>query len=191
MSRFTLTDLPIPGVRLVQRQLLEDSRGFFSRIFCAQELGDAGWRGHVAQINHTLTREAGTVRGLHFQHPPHAEIKLVSCLAGEIWDVVVDLRPASPTYLRWHAELLSAANRRALLIPEGVAHGFQTLSADVQLLYVHSHPYTPEAEDGLNPTDDRLAISWPLPITAMSERDQRHLLLDHRPERSGLSAPNP
>lgn len=191
MSRFTLTDLPIPGVRLVQRQALEDSRGFFSRLFCAQELAGAGWRGHVAQINHTLTREVGSVRGLHFQRPPHAEIKLVSCLAGEVWDVVVDLRPASPTYLRWHAEVLSAANRRALLIPEGFAHGFQTLSADVQLLYLHSHPYTPEAEGGLNPLDQQLAIGWPCPITVMSERDQRHPRLDQLSGQWGVYEPNP
>lgn len=189
MSRFTLTDLPVPGVRLVQRQAREDSRGFFSRLFCAQELADAGWRGHVAQINHTHTREPGSVRGLHFQRPPHGEIKLVSCLAGAVWDVVVDLRPTSPSYMRWHAEVLSADNRHALLIPEGVAHGFQTLSDDVQLLYLHSHPHTPEAEDGLNPKDDRLAIAWPLPITAMSERDRHHPMLDQRPELWGISAP--
>ncbi len=191
MSRFTLTDLPIPGVRLVQRQALEDARGFFSRLFCAQELADAGWRGSVAQINHTLTREAGSVRGLHFQRPPHAEIKLVSCLAGKVWDVVVDLRPGSPTYLQWHAEVLSATNRHALLIPEGVAHGFQTLSADVQLLYLHSHPYTPEAEGGLNPVDNRLAIAWPKPISMMSDRDRQHPLLDHQPVRWGISSPHP
>ena len=188
MSRFTLTDLPIPGVRLVQRQALEDARGFFSRLFCAQELADAGWRGNVAQINHTLTREAGSVRGLHFQRSPHAEIKLISCLAGEVWDVVVDLRPLSPTYLKWHAEVLSAANRRSLLVPEGVAHGFQTLSADVQLLYLHSHPYTPEAEDGLNPVDDRLAIAWPKPISIMSERDRSHPMLADHPQRWGISS---
>lgn len=188
MSRFTLTDLPIPGVRLVQRQALEDARGFFSRLFCAQELADAGWRGNVAQINHTLTREAGSVRGLHFQRSPHAEIKLISCLAGEVWDVVVDLRPLSPTYLKWHAEVLSAANRRALLVPEGVAHGFQTLSPDVQLLYLHSHPYTPEAEDGLNPVDDRLAIAWPKTISIMSERDRSHPMLVDHPQQWGISS---
>jgi dTDP-4-dehydrorhamnose 3,5-epimerase len=191
MSRFTLTSLPIAGVRVVERRVLQDSRGFFSRLFCAEELAMAGWRGPVAQINHTLTRQAGSVRGLHFQRPPHAETKLVSCLAGEVWDVVVDLRRESPTYLQWHAQVLSADNRLALLIPEGVAHGFQTLSADAQLLYLHSHPHAPEAEDGLNPMDERLAIAWPQAITMMSERDRQHPLIAHQPERWGLATPNP
>lgn len=191
MSRFTLTPLPIAGVYMIERHALEDSRGFFSRVFCADELAIAGWHGPVAQINHTLTREAGSVRGLHFQRPPHAETKLVSCLAGEVWDVVVDLRNGSPTYLQWHAQVLSADNRRALLIPAGVAHGFQTLSADVQLLYLHSHPYTPEAEDGLNPMDAQLAIAWPRAITVMSKRDRQHPLLADRPEQWGLFPQNP
>ncbi len=191
MSRFTLTPLPIMGVHLVERHALEDRRGFFARLFCADELASAGWHGPVAQINHTLTREAGSVRGLHFQRPPHAETKLVSCLAGEVWDVVVDLRRDSPTYLQWYAQVLSADNQRALLIPEGVAHGFQTLSADVQLLYLHSRPYTPEAEDGLNPMDEQLAIAWPRAITVMSERDRQRPLLAHRPEQWGLSTQNP
>jgi dTDP-4-dehydrorhamnose 3,5-epimerase len=191
MSRLTITDLPLAGVRLVERHALEDSRGFFSRLFCADELAAAGWHGPVAQINHTLTRQAGSVRGLHVQRPPHAEMKLVSCLAGAVWDVVVDLRAGSPTYLQWHAQILSADNRRALLIPEGFAHGFQALSADVQLLYLHNHPHAPQAEDGLNPTDERLAIAWPMAITMMSDRDRQHPLLAHRPEQWGLSIQNP
>jgi dTDP-4-dehydrorhamnose 3,5-epimerase len=187
MNRFTVTALPLAGIRLVERHALKDPRGFFSRLFCADELAAAGWRGPVAQINHTLTRQAGSVRGLHFQRPPHAEMKLVSCLAGEVWDVVVDLRPDSSTYLHWHAQVLSADNRRALLIPEGFAHGFQTLSADAQLLYLHSHPYSPQAEDGLNPTDDQLAIDWPQAITMMSDRDRQHPMLAHRPAPWGPS----
>lgn len=191
MNRFTVTELPLAGVRLVERHAREDSRGFFSRLFCADELAAAGWRGPVAQINHTLTRQAGSVRGLHFQRPPHAEMKLVSCLAGEVWDVVVDLRPDSPTHLQWHAQILSAANRRALLIPEGFAHGFQALSADVQLLYLHNQPHAPEAEDGLNPSDERLAIAWPQAITMMSDRDRQHPLLAHQPARWGLPSSHP
>jgi dTDP-4-dehydrorhamnose 3,5-epimerase len=177
VSRFTLTELPLPGLVRVQRQKLGDARGFLSRIFCDQELSAAGWRGTVAQMNHTLTRERGTVRGMHFQRLPHAEAKLVNCLQGEVLDVIVDLRPRSPTFLRWHAEHLSADNGCALLVPQGCAHGFQTLIDDVSMLYLHSEPYNAASEGGLHPTDARLAIHWPLPIAAMSERDRSHPLL--------------
>ena len=105
-----------------------DARGFLSRLFCAEELRAAGWTGPIAQINHTHTARKGTVRGMHFQYPPHAEMKLVSCLRGEVWDVAVDIRAGSQTFLRWHAEILSADNGRALLIPQGFAHGFQALT---------------------------------------------------------------
>jgi dTDP-4-dehydrorhamnose 3,5-epimerase len=169
-----MTPLPIDGAWGIQRRALGDSRGFLSRIFCADELAGAGWHRPVAQINHTLTRREGTVRGLHYQRAPHAEMKLVNCLRGEVWDVLVDLRPRSRTFLHWHAERLSAENLFALLIPEGCAHGFQTLTPDVEMLYVHSTPYADEAEAGLDPTDPRLAINWPLPISEMSLRDQSH-----------------
>lgn len=178
MSRFTILDTPLPGLRVVQRQRIEDERGFLSRLFCAEELAAAGWRGPVAQINHTCTRRAGTVRGLHYQKAPHAEIKLVSCVRGRVWDVAVDLRPGSPTYLRWHAEELGADNGCALLIPEGFAHGFQALSADAELLYCHSRAYAPQAEAGLHPLDARLAIAWPLPVQGLSARDAGHPPID-------------
>jgi len=114
---------------------------------------------------------------MHFQRPPHAEMKLVSCIRGEVWDVAVDLRVGSPTYLHWHAEQLSAENGFALLIPEGFAHGFQALTDDVDLLYCHSEAYTPAAEARLNPLDPKLAITWPLPVTELSVRDSQHPLL--------------
>lgn len=115
----TVLDTPLAGLKLIERQQLGDSRGFLERLFCAEELAAAGWRKSVVQINHTLTQKAGTVRGMHFQRPPHAEVKLVTCLRGTIWDVAVDLRAGSATFLQWHAEELSSANHRALLIPEG------------------------------------------------------------------------
>lgn len=175
MSRFVTVNLPIDGLKLIERQPIGDHRGFLSRLFCAEELREAGWIRPVAQINHTYTAKRGTVRGLHFQHPPHAEKKMVACLRGEIWDVAVDLRAGSPTYLQWHGEYLSANNHRALLIPEGFAHGFQTLGDDVELLYFHSVPYRAEAEGGLNALDPRLAVMWPLPVTEISRRDRAHL----------------
>jgi dTDP-4-dehydrorhamnose 3,5-epimerase len=177
MSRFAITDLPLAGLKLVERQRLGDSRGFLSRFFCAEELAAAGWRKPIAQINQTYTGMRGTVRGMHWQHPPHAEMKLVSCIRGEVWDVAVDVRAGSPTFLQWHAQCLSAAYGQALLIPEGFAHGFQTLTADVELLYCHSAAYNARAEVGLNPQDARLAINWPLPITELSARDADHALI--------------
>lgn len=178
MSRFTVADLPLAGLKLVERQRLGDSRGFLSRLFCAEELAAAGWVKPIAQINHTCTARRGTVRGMHFQHPPHAEMKLVSCIRGEVWDVAVDVRGDLPTFLYWHAERLSADNGRALLIPEGFAHGFQALTDDVELLYCHSAAYSPSAEAGLNPQDARLAIAWPLSITELSARDADHPLIE-------------
>jgi len=171
---------PLEGLFVVQRRLQEDSRGYFSRFFCSEELADCGFTLPVAQINHTLTRRRGAARGLHFQRQPHAEDKLVSCLRGEVWDVAVDLRRGSPTFLRWHAERLSADNHRSLLIPQGFAHGFQALSDDCELIYLHSRAYHRESEGGLNLADPALAIAWPLPFADVSERDtgQAFLTID-------------
>ncbi len=174
MSALTVTDLPLPGLKRIERRIHGDARGFLTRLFCAEALAAAGFTHPVAAINHTFTATRGTVRGMHFQRPPHAEIKLVSCIRGEVWDVAVDLRHDSPTFLRWHAERLSAANGRALLIPEGCAHGFQTLADDCELVYAHSHAYVPAAEGGVRPDDPALAITWPLPIVGLSPRDQSH-----------------
>lgn len=179
MIRFTITDRPLAGLKLIERQRLGDSRGFLSRLYCADELMAAGWQKSIAQINHTHTSICGTVRGLHFQQPPHAEMKLVSCIRGKVWDVAVDLRAGSSTFLHWHAEELSVENNRSLLIPEGFAHGFQTLTDDVELLYCHSAAYHAEAEAGLNPSDPELAINWPLEIAELSNRDAQHPLVNH------------
>lgn len=180
MSRFTIFDTPINDLKLVERQHLGDSRGYLSRLFCAEELAAVGWQKPVVQINQTFTQKRGTIRGMHYQHPSNAEMKLVTCLSGVIWDVAVDLRARSPTFLQWHAEELSAANHRAMLIPEGFAHGFQTLSDDCELIYLHTAAYTPEVEAGLNPNDPMLSISWPLVITNISSRDTQHPMLDHQ-----------
>lgn len=174
MSSLNAIELSFAGLRLIERSRHADNRGFLSRLFCAKELAVAGWSKPVAQINHALTLRRGTVRGMHYQRPPHAEMKLVSCIRGEVWDVAVDLRAGSSTFLRWHAERLSAENGRALLIPEGFAHGFQALTDGVELVYCHSAPYVPEADAGLNPRDPRLGIDWPLPIEALSSRDGQH-----------------
>lgn len=170
-GRFHIHPTPLAGVMRLERLPVADPRGLLERIFCAEELREAGFRKPLAQVNRTLTRQRGAVRGLHFQHPPHAEIKLVSCLRGEVFDVAVDLRQGSPTFLRWHSEILSGTNNVSLLIPEGFAHGFQTLSADCEVLYCHSAAYAPHSEGGFHVRDETLAIAWPLEITDLSSRD--------------------
>jgi dTDP-4-dehydrorhamnose 3,5-epimerase len=174
VSRFTVSSLPLAGLQKITRQTLGDNRGYLSRLFCSDELRNVGWVKPIAQINHTFTQKQGVVRGMHFQRPPYAEMKLVSCIKGEVWDVAIDLRQRSPTFLQWHAEKLSADNQCALLIPEGFAHGFQTLSPECELLYLHSMPYNAEHEDALNMLDPTLNIEWPLAITEVSERDKTH-----------------
>ena len=171
MKRFITTALPLSGLTLVERKRFADNRGFLERVFCAEELRSFGWTKPIAQINHAFTAKQGSVRGMHFQFPPHSESKLVSCIRGEVWDVAVDIRANSPTFMQWHAEHLSAENGRALMIPEGFAHGFQTLTDDVVLLYCHGRAYAATAEGGLNPADPRLAIQWPLAISDLSARD--------------------
>jgi dTDP-4-dehydrorhamnose 3,5-epimerase len=177
MSQLDIIDTPLEGLKVIRRRQHDDARGFLARVFCADELAAAGWRKPVAQINQSVTRGPGTVRGMHFQRGEHVEMKLVSCLRGTIWDVAVDIRAGSPTFLQWHAEELSAENRRAFLIPEGFAHGFQVQSDECDVLYLHSTPYAPHAEAGLNPRDPRLAIAWPRPITLMSARDESHPMI--------------
>lgn len=172
MSRFTVIETPLAGLKVIERQRLQDPRGFLSRLFCADELRQAGWQNPVVQINHTLTRRSGALRGMHFQRAPYSEMKLVSCLRGDIFDVAVDLRTGSPTFLHWHAERLSADNGRALLIPEGFAHGFQAMTEDCELLYLHSQAHAPSSEGGVNAQDPRIGIEWPLTIAEQSDRDR-------------------
>jgi dTDP-4-dehydrorhamnose 3,5-epimerase len=173
-----LTNLPIEGLILIERQPKGDSRGFLTRIFCAEALSEAGWNKPIIQINHTYTSLSGTVRGMHYQKKPYSEMKLVTCIRGLVWDVAIDLRKNSPTFLQWNAEYLSAENSKALLIPEGFAHGYQALSNDVELLYCHSASHNLESEAGLNARDPSLGINWPLEITEISKRDSMNTLID-------------
>jgi dTDP-4-dehydrorhamnose 3,5-epimerase len=174
MSRFTVQQMPLLDLSLIQRHPIGDERGYLERLFCSDELrGLIGTRA-IVQINHTLTAKAGTVRGMHFKHPPHAEMKLVTCLRGEVYDVAVDLRQGSPTFLHWHAEHLSADNHRTLVKPEGFAHGFQTLTDDCELLYLHTAAYQPDAEGAINACEPKVGIAWPRSISEQSERDRGH-----------------
>ena len=180
MARFDFNSTPLQGLTLVQRKVIEDSRGFLSRFYCADEFREAGINKPIAQINHTFTYTKGAVRGMHYQNVPYAEAKVVSCLHGEIFDVAVDLRHNSPTFLQWHGVILSAKNQQSLLIPEGFAHGFQTLTEDCELIYLHTDVYHPESEAALNANDLKLNIQWPLDITDMSVRDKNHPFIEEK-----------
>lgn len=171
MTRFTLVHEPLPSLRVFERRRMGDDRGFLERLYDADEADDVMGFAAIGQVNRTWTADVGTVRGMHFQREPMAEIKLVHCVRGAVFDVAVDVRAGSPTFLHWHGEILSETNGRCMRIPEGFAHGFQTLEPDSELLYVHSKPYRPDREDGLHPLDPRLAISWPGEVGLMSGRD--------------------
>lgn len=175
---------PIAGVLVVELECRSDARGAFMRVFCEAELVDVLADRHVVQSNYSCTEKVGTVRGMHFQHPPHAEMKLITCLHGAVWDVAVDLRAGSPTFLRWFAAELGGDRPRLLVIPEGCAHGFQTLRPHSELLYYHTVPYAPIAEDGIRYDDLAIGIPWPLPVSEVSQRDREHPLI--APEFEGL-----
>jgi dTDP-4-dehydrorhamnose 3,5-epimerase len=160
----------LEGLMLVRHGSHQDARGSFHRLFDAADV--PGFRAEGAvQANWSVTRETGTVRGMHFQAPPHSEAKVVTCLQGEVFDIAIDLRPGSTTLGQWHAERLTPDAGVSLLIPAGFAHGFQALRPDTQLLYLHSTWHAAEAERGVNPLDPRLAIPWPLPVRNLSKRD--------------------
>ncbi|NVZ61186.1 dTDP-4-dehydrorhamnose 3,5-epimerase [Pseudomonas gingeri] len=169
----------IGGALVVETQPYQDHRGAFSRLFCEKSLDQALAGQRIVQINHSRTATVGAVRGLHFQHAPHAEMKMVRCLKGRVWDVVVDLRADSPTFLQWHAEELTPQTGRMLVIPQGCAHGFQVLEADSELLYLHTAFYEPAAEGAVRYDDPRVGVAWPLPVTDLSERDKNHALLSN------------
>ena len=175
-DRLTLTGTKLPGVVVATSHGHADGRGGFTRWFCERELSGVLGEARIAQVNHSWTRMAGTVRGLHFQHPPFAETKMVRCIRGSVFDVAVDLRAGSPSFLAWHAEELSAANQRMLIVPPGCAHGFQTLSDDCELLYLHTAPYVAEAEGAIAWDEPRIGVNWPMRVEldALSPRDRNH-----------------
>ena len=161
----------ILGCYRVRLETLSDARGYFARVFDREILRSAGADFQVAQVNRSLTRPRGTIRGMHFQRPPRAQAKLVQCIRGAIFDVCVDLRPESPTHLRWVGSELSGENQEIMLVPRGCAHGFQALTDDCIIEYFLDEVYSPQHEGGLRWNDPALAIEWPLPCTLTSERD--------------------
>jgi dTDP-4-dehydrorhamnose 3,5-epimerase len=170
-DRFSVEETAIEGLKVVTRQAIEDERGFLERLYSADEMAAVLGSRRVLQINRTRTLARATVRGMHYQSPPHSEMKLVMCLRGAVFDVAVDVRQGSPTFLSWHSEVLEDSGPTMLLIPEGFAHGLQTLEDNCEMLYFHTAAHEPSAERGLNPTDPALAIEWPEAITEMSSRD--------------------
>ncbi len=168
----------IKGLLLVELRFLSDDRGFFTRHYCADTLREAGLTKSIKQINHTLTKKTGALRGLHFQAPPMSETKIVRCIRGSVFDVAVDLRAQSPTFLQWRAQELSAENGMLYVIPDGFAHGYQALTDEVEMFYLHTENYAREFEGGIRYDDPRLAIGWPRAVTDISERDINLPLLE-------------
>ena len=166
--------LALGGAFLIDLEKREDSRGFFARYFCEKEYSSHGLETRWVQMNTSLTRQPGSLRGLHFQRPPMAEAKVVRCLSGAIWDVLVDLRMGSPSFGKWLGFELNDVNRTMLYIPKGFAHGFQTLKPDTELLYLHTESYSPEHEGGLKYDDPTVGVNWPLPVGDLSPRDLVH-----------------
>ncbi|MEJ7930869.1 dTDP-4-dehydrorhamnose 3,5-epimerase [Ramlibacter sp. AN1015] len=166
------TPTPLEGAMLVVPERRQDARGWFARIYCEKEFAERGLPERMVQTNLSLTRNAGTMRGMHFQKAPHAEDKLVRCARGAIWDAIIDLRPQSPTYCQWFGAELSEDNGRMLLVPKGFAHGFVSLTDDAAVTYQVSAFYTPEAEGGLRWDDPAFGIEWPVPVRDASDKDR-------------------
>jgi len=169
---------PLAGSYTVDLTPFSDSRGWFARTYCKNEFEQIGHTKEWLQINHSFTVQQGALRGMHYQLPTFAEIKMVRCIAGAVYDVIVDLRNGSPTFLKWFGTELSAKNKKMLYIPEGFAHGFQTLAPDSELIYHHTELYTPGAEAGVRYDDPLVGINWPEKPTDISDRDKQHPLLN-------------
>ena len=165
---------PLQGSYIIKLQPMEDERGFFVRTFCKQELEGIGHSKEFVQINQSYNKLKGTLRGMHFQLPPHQEIKLVRCIAGSVYDVIIDLRKDSPSYLHYFGAELSAGNFCMMYVPEGFAHGFQTLADHTSLVYHHTAYYSRGSEGGLRFDDQRIGIDWPMIPTCISEKDQQY-----------------
>jgi dTDP-4-dehydrorhamnose 3,5-epimerase len=164
-------ETPLPGVRLIELEKRGDSRGFFARMFCRDEFAKAGLETSFVQMNNSLTGQKGTLRGMHYQLMPDAEVKVVRCVRGALWDAVVDLRPDSPSFGKWFGAELSAENRHMMYVPRGFAHAFLTLTDDAEAIYLVSAFYAPQSERGVRWNDPRFGIEWPIEPAEISEKD--------------------
>ncbi|WCT10613.1 dTDP-4-dehydrorhamnose 3,5-epimerase [Mucilaginibacter jinjuensis] len=168
------TENPLPGSYVITPTPFTDERGWFARTYCEAEFEKIGHHKSWKQMNHSFTKQKGTIRGMHYQLPPYGEIKLVRCVHGAVYDVIVDIRQNSPTFLQWFGTTLSAGNKNMMYIPVGFAHGFQTLEDDCELIYQHSEFYVPNSEAGIRYNDDLVKIEWPLDVLSISDRDLNH-----------------
>ena len=168
----------LKGAYVIELEPFIDHRGMFARIFCKEEFKKINLRKDIVQINHSITIKKGSIRGMHYQLPPTAEIKNVKVLKGSICDVIVDIRQGSPTFLKWHAEILSDKDSKVMYIPEGFAHGFQALKDNCELLYFNTEFYSPQNERRIRYDDNLIGIKWPLKVTDISEKDKKCPLLD-------------
>lgn len=169
----------LKGAYIISLQLLTDNRGGFTRTFCKKEFEQIGHKKEFVQLNHSYNTHKGTIRGMHFQLPPHQEIKLIRCIKGSVLDVIVDLRKDSETFLQHISIELSAENKKMIYVPENFAHGFQTLEDNCELIYHHTEFYTPQADSGLRFDDPALAINWPLPPVMVSDKDKNYKLINN------------
>lgn len=180
VTLFTFIETNLEGLWVIEPKPFKDNRGSFFRVFCKETYEEIGFEGEFVQINHSINAKKGTIRGLHFQYPPFSETKLVRCINGKVFDVVVDIRKDSPTFLKHFSIELSKDNQKSLLIPKGFAHGFQTLEDNSELIYHHTNYYTPNSEGGIRYDDPMLNIDWKLLSSSLhiSERDQSYDWLD-------------
>ncbi len=172
------TETILKGSYVIELNNFIDERGWFARTYCKKEFSTIGHQGEWVQMNHSFTKNKGAIRGMHFQVSPFSEIKLVRCIGGSVYDVIIDLRKNSDTFLQWFGVEISAQNKKMIYIPAGFAHGFQSLSNDSELIYHHSQFYTAGAEGGIKYNDPKFNINWPISVTDISERDNHHALLD-------------
>jgi dTDP-4-dehydrorhamnose 3,5-epimerase len=179
-GRMKFIETPLAGAYIIEIEPFLDERGLFARIFCQNEFATIGFYKPIVQINHSVTRQRGAIRGLHYQLPPGCETKIIRCIQGAVFDVMVDIRKSSSTYLQWHSVELSRDNMRMAFIPEGFAHGFQTLTDNAELIYHHSAFYNSEYEGGLRFDDPVLAIEWPVPVGPISLKDQRYQIIGNK-----------
>ena len=173
-----ITPLKIAGAAVIHAEPRRDERGAFARWFCKQELAELLGDRQIVNINYSRTEDAGAIRGMHFQRRPALEMKLVRCTCGEVYDVIIDLREGSPTFLQWHAERLNPQAMNMLVVPEGVAHGFQAIEPGSEMLYLHTAHYSPGHEGGVRYDDPAVGVDWPISPTVVSPRDRSHPLLD-------------
>lgn len=181
MGNFEFQSTPLEGLTVGHILSKVDERGYFERVFCLEEISSALGRNYgIKQINRSMSKSVGTTRGLHFQWPPFCETKIVSCPKGELFDVAVDIRTDSPTFMRYFSRVLSAENKQFLVIPEGFAHGFQTLAPNTEILYLVTQQFSLPHDDGLNPLDPAVSIDWPLPISIRSPKDTNRSFVESR-----------